>query len=64
MNETIRLTARQKAIVNLLATQGDRSRGEIAERLPSVLSASKPTVVRDLAVLIKSKSYDNYQIVH
>src|SRR5258706_1340769 len=56
MNETIQITPRQKAIVKLLATGvGEKSRDAIAQKLPSMLSASKATLARDLAALLKDK---------
>ncbi len=55
MNETILLTPRQKAIVNLVALDTGASRGYIASNLPSAFSASKATLARDLATLAKAK---------
>ncbi len=55
MNETIQLTARQKAILNLLAIHTDLSREEIARKIPAIFAVSKATLARDLEALTKTK---------
>jgi len=55
MNETIQFTPRQKVIINLLATEAGTGREEITRRLPSPFSASKATLARDLAKLVRAK---------
>jgi len=53
MNETMKLSPRQKAIINVVAQKADVSRKTIAKNLSSVFSVSKATLARDLSVLIK-----------
>ncbi len=55
MNETIALNPRQKAIANLLATEGSLSREQLAKQLASVFPVSKATLARDLAYLIEHR---------
>lgn len=55
MNETIQLTPRQKAIINILAEVNKLSRQQIAERLMSFYPVSKPTLARDLKLLLDNK---------
>lgn len=55
MNETIILTPRQKAIINILAETGELSRKQITEKLLPIYPVSKPTLARDLRVLISKK---------
>lgn len=52
MNDTI-LSKRQKAILNIISSQDEVSREEIAQQLASGYEVSKPTIIRDLDVLIK-----------
>ncbi len=56
MNETIQLTTRQKAIVNIIASNSGMRRGEIALRLPTELIVSKAAMGRDLKFLVKEKA--------
>ena len=53
MNETIKLSPRQRAIVNIVAQKTDISRKAIAKNLSDSFSASKATLARDLSALIK-----------
>lgn len=53
MNETIKLTYRQKAIVNIVAKKASISREAITENLSGTFSVSKATLARDLSVLVK-----------
>src|SRR3989338_5327500 len=55
MNETIQLTPRQKAIVNILAESNELSRKQITEKLASIYPASKATLARDIKLLINKK---------
>ena len=52
MNETIKLTARQKEILNIISQGENITRNMISTKLPESLKASKSTVARDLKVLI------------
>ncbi|MBT7915146.1 cell filamentation protein Fic [Candidatus Bathyarchaeota archaeon] len=52
MNETIDISSRQKAIINLLANGEKYTRKAITEKLSAILSASKPTVARDIKALV------------
>src|SRR5688572_23776879 len=54
MNETINLSPRQGAIINLLALNAGLSREDIALNLPSMFSISRATLARDLMALIKA----------
>lgn len=51
MNETINLTPRQKAIVNLLAIENNIPREKIGKQLSSLFPISKATLARDLQFL-------------
>lgn len=53
MNETIQLSARQKAILNLLAQRSNLAREQIAENLADLYPASKATLARDLGTLLE-----------
>lgn len=53
MNETIKLSPRQKAIINIVAQRTDISRKAIAKSLSDVFPISKATLARDLLILIK-----------
>jgi len=52
MNETIILTPRQKAILNLLAQTPSTSRSSLATQLPPHFQVSKASLARDLATLL------------
>lgn len=53
MNETIKLSPRQKAIINIVAQKTNTSRKAIAKSLSDVFPISKATLARDLLILIK-----------
>lgn len=53
MNETIDLTPRQKAILNLLADQAKYTREEISLKIEPIYPASKATLARDLSELLE-----------
>ena len=55
MDETITLKNRQKKILNLLAQSPNLSRTQIGQNLTSSYPASKSTLARDLASLLKKK---------
>lgn len=55
MNETIMLSPRQKAIINILAEAGDLSRKQITQKLLSIYPVSKATLIRDLKLLLSKK---------
>lgn len=55
MNETTKLTPRQKAIINILAEANELSRKQIAQKLLSIYPVSKATLARDLKLLLKEK---------
>lgn len=55
MNETIKLTPRQKAIINILAESDELSRKQIAEKLLSIYPVSKATLARDIKYLLKKR---------
>ncbi|MCL4353483.1 Fic family protein [Patescibacteria group bacterium] len=55
MNETIRFTPRQRAIINLLAENEELSREQIAKLLSAIYPASKATFARDLKLLLVKK---------
>src|SRR6266496_2084703 len=54
MNET-QLTQRQNFILNIVNGGNGISRVEIEERINSLFPASKPTIARDLALLVRKK---------
>lgn len=54
MNETI-LTARQKYILNIVNQSDGLLREEIQEKISKLYPASKPTIIRDVNILLKKK---------
>ncbi len=55
MNETI-LTSRQKTVLNIISQSSGISRGEIQKLLQKEVAVSRPTLIRDLNVLLDKKA--------
>lgn len=54
MNET-NLTPRQRVLLNLIDGANGLSRGELQEKIQTAYAISKPTLIRDLSLLIERK---------
>lgn len=52
MNETIKLTSRQNAIINIISRNEHLTRDEISAILPKYLDASRATLARDIKSLL------------
>lgn len=55
MNETIKLSPRQKEIINIISQSDSITRDNITSNLSNVLTASKATLARDIKVLLENE---------